>query len=373
MAAAVVAFAAGMVSNAVIFRLGADKPAASVVIGQRLVRPAPPARTATPTPTTVPTASLAWSRPVIVEGSYAPQSVSCATAGFCAVVDNHGQALLYQDAHWTAPASIDGTVQINSVSCANASFCMAVDQEGNAMTYTGTGWSRPTRVDRSTFPDLTSVSCASTTFCAAVDGNGNALVFDGKSWSAPQQVDPQAWTKTSRDVPSLSCPADGFCVGIDPRGSAFYYVGDSWQVASSLEPSAGAAPTARLKNSVSCASSTSCVATENLGGIATYNGSEWSFPVVVDPGNYISSVSCPAANFCAAVDGLLPQGFNSGNGSGELFVYNGFTWSSPSSIDGGAVIQSVSCATSGFCIAVDQSGHAIIGTTAQRFRTPRAG
>lgn len=364
-AAVVAAFACGVAADAAVLHLGSRR-AAQVVIGQRLIRPLPPARTLPRHPTTtIPVPSLAWGPPFLLDGSAGLESVSCATVVFCAAVDSQGQAFLYQHSQWTAPSTIDPNVQLNDVSCPTSLFCLAVDQNGQAVTYNGTVWSRPVQVDRSAFREITSISCPTPTFCAAADGNGNVLTYNGKTWSAPQQVDPQGWSATSRDIATISCPADDFCAGIDTTGSAFYYLNQAWQPASSVSPSASTV-TVRLKNSVSCSSSLSCVATENPGGIAAYNGTDWSFPVIVDENNFISSVSCPTATFCAAVDGLLPQGFGTGTGTGQVLTYNGIDWSAaPEEIDPGGIIQSITCPAPDFCVAVDQTGHAIIGTGVQ--------
>jgi hypothetical protein len=364
LALAALAFTAGVLVNAAGFHLGHRNGPTGVVIGQQLNRPNPPrgpAHQKTP-PTTAPAVSLAWRPPQSIDPSGGPQAVSCADSSFCAAVDVHGRALLYEAGGWTAPVDIDGTTPINSVSCPDDRFCMAVDQSGDALTYDGSGWTRPVRVDRTTFDELTSLSCASRQFCGAIDGDGNALLFNGSGWTAPQPVDPQGWNAASRDLASLSCPAPGFCVGTDPENNAFYLVGNSWQEASSIDASTGT-PSVKYRNSVACATNTFCVATENLGQVVAYNGTQWSVSVAVDPTDYVASLSCPETTFCAAVDGLLPEGFSAGNGSGAVMFFNGISWSAPADIDGGGILQSISCVSRSFCMAVDLAGHAIVGTS----------
>lgn len=356
-------FVAGMATGVLIAQIDHTKSAGTVVVGQKLVRPSPPRTVAHPPSRSVPPNLLTWGQSFAIDGSSALNAVSCPTSDFCAAVDDHGRVFLYRAGGWSPPGDIDGAQPLTSVSCPSSAFCVAVDQEGNALTYDGLRWSAPRPIDRSSFHELTSVSCAGPSFCATVDGNGNAFTFNGRAWSPPQQVDPLAWSPTSRDVASLSCPATGFCVGIDPEGNTFYYVGDAWQ--STPTPNTNpAAPASKLRNSISCASSVSCVATENPGAVASYDGTQWSFPVVIDPTDYLSSVSCPSQRFCLAVDALLPQGYGTGNGTGEMFTYDGTTWSAPVTIDSQANIQSVSCATPQFCMAVERSGRAILGTTA---------
>jgi hypothetical protein len=93
----------------------------------------------------------------------------------------------------------------------------------------------------------------------------------------------------------------------------------------------------------------------------TYNGTQWSAPVAIDDTNYIQSLSCPSSTFCVAVDGLLPEGFVAGSGTGRAVTFNGVEWSAPLTIDSGQIIAGVSCPSERFCLAVDQAGRAVIG------------
>lgn len=355
---AVTAFAAGIAVDAVALHVGQSARSASVIVGVELTRRPP--RSKTP-PTTNLATSMAWGPPTTFDPGHAPQSVSCPSPTFCAAVDDAGRAVVYEDGSWAAPIDVDGAVPISSVSCPNARFCAAVDQAGNAIVYNGSTWSGPVRVDRTTFGELSSVSCASPSFCAAVDGDGNAFLYNGSVWSPPQQVDPQAWSAASRDVASISCPEQGYCVGVDPDGNAFYYIGSSWQQASSIGPAQSASPT-KYRNPVACANTMFCAAAENPGAVVAYDGVQWSDPVAIDPGSYLESLSCPSPVFCAAVDGLLPQGFSTGSATGDVFIYDGTHWSEARNIDGAQIIDSISCPSKAMCVAVDESGRAIMGT-----------
>ncbi|MDA8044291.1 MAG: hypothetical protein M0Z30_03495 [Actinomycetota bacterium] len=358
------AFGAGMGLNAVILRAGTSshRPTAVVVPSPPVTHPSRPKTATTKIPsTTVPQAPLAWGSPVLMDPGHSPQAISCPSRLFCVAVDDHGQAISYVAGLWHQPIDIDGSQDISSVSCASADFCVAVDQAGNAITFDGLGWSRPVRVDNAGFSELTSVSCPTSQFCAAVDGNGNALVYRDGSWKAPTQVDPGGWTKVSRDVPSVSCPVAGSCVGVGPDQDVFYYVQGSWQSATSISPGQ-VAPTVAYRNAVSCVTAAFCVASENLGQIVVYDGTQWSAPVTIDPSDFIESVSCPTVDFCAAVDGLLPQGYNSGSGTANVLLYDGTTWSSPSNVDGEQIVDSIACPTADFCVAVDRAGDSVTGS-----------
>ena len=69
---------------------------------------------------------------------------------------------------------------------------------------------------------------------------------------------------------------------------------------------------------------------------------------LIDPGNSITGVSCPTSTWCMAVDD-----------SGNIMNYDNGTWSAPQLVDTGADVQlgqgefdGVSCPTTAFCLAV---------------------
>ena len=81
-------------------------------------------------------------------------------------------------------------------------------------------------------------------------------------------------------------------------------------------------------------------------------GATWSAPVQVQPNGLPSSlygVSCPTTTFCAAVD---ESGF-------ALFWHAG-KWSRPQSVGAGGTLTSVSCPTNTRCFAISLSGNAAI-------------
>ena len=115
-----------------------------------------------------------------------------------------------------------------------------------------------------------------------------------------------------------------------------------WSPGTSIDAGAGGL------TSVSCPSASFCVAVDGSGNVLTYNGSSWSVPKSIDAGGGgLTSVSCPSASFCAAVD-------NDGN----VLTYNGTSWSSQS-IDSGGDLLSVSCPAANFCVTVDSKSEAL--------------
>ena len=114
---------------------------------------------------------------------------------------------------------------------------------------------------------------------------------------------------------------------------------------------------------LSCVSSTFCML---VGGntVSRWNGAYWSEPVAIEPARSINSsyndvnlvsVSCATSSFCVTVDNF-----------GNELTWNGIKWSASQLIDpSGGELSSVSCATSSFCVAVDSLGNVLTwnGTT----------
>ena len=78
----------------------------------------------------------------------------------------------------------------------------------------------------------------------------------------------------------------------------------------------------------------------------------WSAPDLVDPAIGVDSVSCSSSSFCMAV------GY-AGADLGSVAMYNGSTWSEASVIDTRYSLFSVSCTSSSFCMAMDGTGGAL--------------
>jgi hypothetical protein len=159
------------------------------------------------------------------------------------------------------------------------------------------------------------VSCPSASFCAAVDYGPNVVTFNGTSWGKRSAIDPGSYLQ------AVSCASASFCVAIDRKGNAFSFNGSSWSAPVNADP-----------NGLSMGE----------GGI--------SWPVV----------SCPASNFCAAVDGA----------GGNVVTFDGHSWTTPVNVDSEAAnsvsgpvlefLMSVSCPSAMFCVAGDSIGHAFV-------------
>jgi hypothetical protein len=200
---------------------------------------------------------------------------------------------------------------------------------------------------------LTSVSCPAADFCAAADYNGDVLTYDGHSWSSPERLVAHGY------LAAVSCVSSSFCAaagGTSGNDYAFTYDGSTWGSPTAIDNPRGYGVFA-----VECASTSLCFATEGTD-VSTFNGSSWSAPSLMDAAaaggdRGVDSISCPSTGFCMAVDD-----------NGHALSYNGQSWSSPVKVDpssnaswgGGNDLWSVSCPTSSFCIALDPGGADLI-------------
>src|ERR1700722_14774554 len=102
--------------------------------------------------------------------------------------------------------------------------------------------------------------------------------------------------------------------------------------------------------SVSCPTAKFCVAVDGTGNAVIHKrNNTWEAPTAVDLGDGgLPSVSCASTLFCMAVDGV-----------GKEIRYSYGTWFHGVSIDPGVALDAVSCPKSSFCVAVDDSGNAL--------------
>ncbi len=237
--------------------------------------------------TTVPMPSA----PVLVPnpddpGSGHPESrsadVSCPSPGFCAFVDNTGQAFVLEHDSWLTPQSFgvpggSGTpVSLYQagrvgVSCPTTSSCTAV-VGSSVLTWNGSAWAEAPAPWTSSVvsgpSDPTAISCPTTSLCAVVNGTGVVMGWPGGAWSADQSIDPQG------GLDSISCPTATFCVAADETGSVVTWNGMAWSLPVQVIPNATEYPA--LGTSVSCPTAQFCLVINGDGDYATYSGS--SFP-----------------------------------------------------------------------------------------------
>lgn len=284
-------------------------------------------------------------------------ALSCPSPQFCAAADNGfnwpdnyggpwgGNVMTYNGTSWSTPAFIDydpsgnggytWSQGITGLSCASAAFCAAVDQYGYAFTYNGSGWTQGQHLTQGTIVSLTAVSCASPTLCAAVAQDGTAYTYNGSTWTYATSIDPYSWqaggTKAIRGdtLLAVSC-ASATCVALDSYGYTFSFSDGTWTTGAQLSGSGWSA--------ISCGAAARCVA---VGGssYAVLAAGAWSAPGDIDSAT-VNAVSCPSPSFCEAVDA-----------NGDALTFNGASWTTPRPALPGVPLTTISCAAAGACMA----------------------
>ena len=158
---------------------------------------------------------------------------------------------------------------------------------------------------------------------------------------------------------SISCPVSSFCMAIDAQGNVITYDGKSWS-----EPSYRADPAAAKSTvtpTISCVSSSFCVVVDGEGNALTYDGTSRSTPDFIDSSGGIDSVSCSSVKFCVAV--------NVGTSSSSL--YDGTKWTGPPHPSARSWVSAQSHASlHNLCVAGSSSNGAFIYSGTSWSATP---
>ena len=253
-----------------------------------------------------------------------------------------------------APIPLDREYGVNDVLCASSRFCAVVDDGGYAATWNGSIWSRSASIDPT--GSLSSVSCTSAAFCIAVGGAsvkgstpsaGTAVQWNGSSWSPSASIDPEALSTVSCISPTQECLAAGSISTVTFNDGAWSNP-EEWPEPSDLvddQPSALSCVSALLR----CRERRRC---RDLHGVCRRIDPSLPDEESIDSSGDLESVSCPSSSFCVAIDG-----------SGNAVVMSSGIWSHPvrvlSSAGDDGVAPSVSCASSSFCVVVSDTGATI--------------
>src|ERR1700691_1821335 len=317
-----------------------------------------------------------WGGQTEIDQPFLAKSLSCPSSSFCVAVADEASFAVYRSGSWIDSG---GSSSIDQVSCASSTFCVGISAN-DASVFNGTTWSAAAKVTASTgFPLLVSVSCASEDFCIAIDQYGNAYSFNGISWSAAgnitggEVVTPEfavacvsatfcvaaggkdtsvyngiTWTQhkvlSTGELDAVTCFSEYFCVAAGTREVRFN--GTNWSSPTEIDGEENI-------TSIACESTSTCVAVDGRGYALTSTGATWSAPASIDPfkSNVLLSgyeepgfvaVSCMSSG-CRAVDE-----------QGRVFTLSGSTWNGPAVL--GGQLLSVSCPTSSFCTATDNTG-----------------
>lgn len=288
-----------------------------------------------------------------------------------------------------AQAVAAGPTQLWSVSCPVRSGCVAVGGtfevfEGRAIvrSWNGKHWAA-LRVGRSF--RLIGISCRSSRQCTAVGETTSqrALVlrWNGRKWLIQHTPSTGGGKFSYSALSGISCPSATACfaVGVADRTNlAERWNGNSWSIQSLPSPSSSID---EGMSSVSCPSTATCMA---VGGIIDgqddhqpiaeqWNGKAWTFlptPEVPDTSG-LGSVSCPRARACVAV-GNAP--IDEGPPLPLAESWDGTSWKvlpAPPHPDAYAQLNSVTCTSARFCIAVGSAcsdSHACVPSGKSGFR-----
>jgi hypothetical protein len=224
---------------------------------------------------------------------------------------------------------------------------------------------------------LDDVSCPTVTFCVGSDLNGaihaGNVSGGGPSWSS-QQVG--AATQCERQycyndpLTAVSCPSTNLCATTD---------GDYlW---TSTDPSAGDAVWAKspLPGRVSklyCPTESLCLAASNTNVETTSDPADpspqWTtmnLPKVVIPNGFgpavplsVSGLSCVSAQLCVAVDQSGGYAFVGNPSDPNSWTATKVDDFSPLRVFSAGSLTGVSCNPGGTCVAVDATGHILVGT-----------
>ncbi|HEY1653329.1 MAG TPA: hypothetical protein VGG09_15700 [Acidimicrobiales bacterium] len=178
--------------------------------------------------------------------------------------------------------------------------------------------------------------------------HGGTVTVKGEAGSIDASMS-QIGGKTLKIVAQWDCGAPAAQAAVSGHGWKLAAL-----VASNKEGSGpGIATHTANFSSVSCPTAEFCAAVDDTGNAFTFNGKTWSKGVVVDStagtnmNDEFASVSCASSSFCIAGDDLS-----------DVYTFNGSTWSTtadqlnPSGMSA-SVSFSVSCPTTSFCMAVD--------------------
>jgi hypothetical protein len=251
------------------------------------------------------------------------RSVSCATPQLCVSVTDTDVVTstrpgdgkrAWKVTNWATPTS--GTPH---VSCGGRQVCVVVDQGDNVRVATapgaGAGSSAYTVTNLGQgFTSISSVACLSASDCLAAGADGRLLRSTDPTGGAAAWTLPGTATRLPPPGGVLDCPTTTFC-GLT-SGSQVWVADPSpaapqWIPGPNIGGIGGPAPPV-----ISCASAQLCAVGDGDGGLLTSTApmsgaaswTETTLNPATDCGHYgctynpVSSISCPTTTFCAATD-----------------------------------------------------------------------
>jgi hypothetical protein len=134
--------------------------------------------------------------------------------------------------------------------------------------------------------------------------------------------------------------ATGGYADVTSRSVTTFLPGKGWTEPHTIDPAAGGV------SAMSCPTAEFCAAVDGYGNVLTFNGTQWSAAHWIEPDTPLAAVSCTSSSFCVALD------YN-----WRSLVMRGSQWSAPMSGPGDGVQPrslrpAISCAAPTFCISV---------------------
>jgi hypothetical protein len=335
-----------------------------------------------------------WSAPVFVDhqppfDGNGMNSISCPTVNLCVAVE-YSHVITSSNptggaAAWTV-TSVDGfsagnTPFMSVVTCPSEVLCVAVDTNSDSVvtsinpTGGAAAW-KVTKLPAAT--NLKDLSCPSPSMCVGIGGDATVVTSrnptgGATAWTAVKVAGlpvcgPRGEGSLSCGLTGVSCPTETFCAAVDTVGNLI----------TSRNPSGGAASwnVSRLGklltgleypgqlSDVICGGPELCVL---LGAndivtssTPTAGVAGWKLTHLTRPDHYLTAVSCASSTFCVAVDqfGDVITSSNPAGGAAAWITTNveGVPVDDPNAQ--GVPLSDVSCPTSSLCVAID-SGNVV--------------
>ncbi len=258
-----------------------------------------------------------------------------------------GTATRFNGRNWTTPVVADPGGGLASISCPVAGTCFALGA-GGAIEYSHGHWGPPVAV--SPGQGLDAISCSSSSFCVAVGGSlngtsGDASVYTGHGWSLPTPVN------NAETFDAVSCASSTYCAATDAYGNVFSFDGQNWSGPVVLPVGSNSLGFALATVSISCPSTGTCRAVDEYGQAYFEDAGVWTGPMLVDFTVGFFGMSCPQANFCMTVENLTDVPLDLVGST--VRHWNGRSWEvGPSDKS----LGNVSCSSTSFCVVINGAG-----------------
>lgn len=318
------------------------------------------------------TAGVSWSKPQLIDSANRDTyGVSCANTTSCVAIDEAGNVLTTSNpaSHPWHATSLERE-NLTTVGCAHGGATVCVVGDGIFNLFTASNplsgpWNKTTSTENNLNSHASAVSCSKTTFCVVGGSRGDLIVSSTPTGAWP----PTSTTDNGNYITSVDCaPGTTFCAAFDDAGNVLTNTNASdaidqpgglgtWKSKTIDAPPADAIVWGGY---VSCPKTNLCVIADQAGNVftstnPTSGGASWKETKRVDPGGQFESISCAAgSSFCVAVGKTVAAWSSNPTGGASAWT--------KTTLDPSGFLFSVSCPSTKLCVAVDQTGHALVAT-----------